>query len=280
MGILTKREPAEAREAHRWVLAAAAALEEQIERLNQSITRDRPDAHIHSQSHYQQRRSQGQSRRHCRALPEDSPVPSPMYSPSWWGPETSEDQEAESSFLKFNLRPPLELGSDIECFFQEPATLQKEGRRSDPFPEPIVENYENWIEWRSFCICTPNWWKELLDDFQELVQKIRASFEILQVRSKAQGRDNNYSALSAPACIRLKDFLPPPDSRLPCRDIREGQSQKTLAYTQALQYWAKKVRLPMPSQPCLLAGCVQELKQMMEEYVALTEDAILEGAVP
>ena len=135
------------------------------------------------------------------------------------------------------------------------------------------------------CICMPNWWKELVgilgvDDFWELTQKIRASFEIPQVRSKTQGGDNNYLAPPAPTCIYQKDFLPPPDPRFPCWDIREGQSQKTLAYAQALQYWATKASLLMPGRPCLLAGCVQELKQMMEEYMALTEDAIMEGAIP
>ena len=81
------------------------------------------------------------SRRHHRALPEDSPVPSPTHSPPWWGPEALEDQEAEPSFLAFDLGPPLELGSDVECFFQEPDALQGEGGTSDPSPEPPVENY-------------------------------------------------------------------------------------------------------------------------------------------
>ena len=131
----------------------------------------------------------------------------------------------------------------------------------------------------------PDWWKELagipgIDDFWELAWKIRASFEIPQVMSEAQGGDNDYSAPPAPACIYQKDFLPPLDPRFPCWDIREGQSQKTLAYAQALQYWAKKASPPKPCQPCHLAGCVWELKQTMEEYVVLTEDAILEGAVP
>ena len=86
-----------------------------------------------------------------------------------------------------------------------------------------------------------DWWKELvgipgIDEFWELTQKIRASFEILQVKSEAQGGDNDYLSLPAPACICWKDFLPPPDPRFPCWDIREGQSQKTLAYAQGLQY--------------------------------------------
>ena len=141
-----------------------------------------------------------------------------MHSPPWWGPETSEIQEAELSFLEFDLVPPLELGPDIKHFFQEPAASQGEGGRSDPSLGPSMENYEKWIEWRSLCICMPDWWKELIgipgiDNFWELTQKMRASFEIPQVRSKAQGRDNNYSAPPAPTCICREDFLPPPDPR-------------------------------------------------------------------
>ena len=51
--ISAKRELEEAREAHWQALAAAAAIEELIERLSWSTTRDRPDACIHSQSHDQ-----------------------------------------------------------------------------------------------------------------------------------------------------------------------------------------------------------------------------------
>ena len=50
-GTSSERELAEAREAHQWALAAATVLEEWIERLSRPSTRDRLDAHIHSQSH-------------------------------------------------------------------------------------------------------------------------------------------------------------------------------------------------------------------------------------
>ena len=32
----------------------------------------------------------------------------------------------------------------------------------------------------------------------------------------------------------------------PSQDFREEQSQKTLAYMQALKYWVEKASLPMP----------------------------------
>ena len=200
-----------------------------------------------------------------RALSEDSPVPPLMHSLPQWGSETSEDQEAEPFSLEFDLGPPPELGSDVECFFQGQDALQGEGKTSDPPPEPSVENYEKCVKWRSLCVCMLAWWKELigipdLGSFWELTQKIRATFEIPQVRCEVQGGDNDYWAPSAPACICQKDFLPPPDQRFPCWDIWEGQAQKTLAYAQAFQYWAEKARPPMPSQPHLLVECVQELK--------------------
>ena len=66
----------------------------------------------------------------------------------------------------------------------------------------------------------------------------------------------------------------------PSQDFREGQSQKTLAYAGALQYLAEKANLPMPGQPCLLARCVQELRQVMKPYVAFMDDTALEGATP
>ena len=129
----------------------------------------------------------------------------------------------------------------MQHFIQELATLQEEGRRSDPSSEPSVEDYGKWIEWRSLCIHMANWWEELagipgIGNVWELTRKIRTSLEVPWVRSKVQGRGNDYSAPPAPPCICWKDFLPPPDPKFPCWDIREGQSQKTLAYTQALQY--------------------------------------------
>ena len=82
-------ELSEAREGHQWALAAAAVLEEWIERLSQSNTRMRLDICHHSQSwDWPRRRSLGQSQRHHRAPPEEGhQVWSPMLSLTgshWW----------------------------------------------------------------------------------------------------------------------------------------------------------------------------------------------------
>ena len=128
--------------------------------------------------------------------------------------------------------------------------MQEESGGSNLSQGSLVEDYKDWIKWRACRVSTPNWWQELvgipgINNFWELTWKIRASFEILQVGNKAQNVENDYLAPPAPKCICQKEFLPPLNLMFPCQDIREGQSQKTLAYAQALQYWAENSNLPM-----------------------------------
>ena len=62
------------------------------------------------------------------------------------GPEALEDQEAELPYLEFNMGPPPELGPDVKHFFQEQASMQGEGKGSNPSQEPPVEDYERWVK--------------------------------------------------------------------------------------------------------------------------------------
>ena len=80
----------------------------------------------------------------------------PTHSPPQWGSKALEDKEAEPSFLEFDLGPPLKLGLDIEHFFQELATKQKEDEGRDPSQEFPAEEHEMWVEWRGQTIDTPN----------------------------------------------------------------------------------------------------------------------------
>ena len=256
-------ELAKDREAHWHALAATATLEEQIE-LSRWATWTQLDVCFCSPSQDRpRRRPRGQSQRCCMA---DSLAGSPMHSlsgPFQWvafaDPKTSEeDWAARQPSPTYDLGPSWELGPDLKCFLQEPATMQGEGKGGDVLPEALAGNYERWIKCRWCWVHTPKWWQEFLgiDDFQELTQKIRASFEIPRVRSEALDIDNDYSAPPAPKCICQKDLLPPPNLMFPSQDFREGQSHKTLAYAQALQYWVEKVSPPIPDQPHLLARCV------------------------
>ena len=162
-----------------------------------------------------------------------------------------EDQADWQPSTELDLGPLPELGLDLEHFLQELAITEGEGKGIDVSQEPPAEDYEKWIKWRGCWVHTPNWWWELMgilgiNDLQELAQKIRASFEILQVRSKALDINDDYSAPPAPKCIHQKEFLPPPNLKFSSQDFRKGQSYNTLAYAQALQYWAEKASPPMP----------------------------------
>ena len=64
--------------------------------------------------------------------------------------------------------------------------------------------------------------------------------------SKIHNIENYYLAPLAPRCLCQKEFLLLLSPMFPCHDIREEQLEKTIAYAQALQYWAEKSNLPMP----------------------------------
>ena len=74
-----------------------------------------------------------------------------------------------------------------------------------------------------------------------------------------------------------KEFLPLPDPKFTCQDIRELQWEKRVAYTKALQLWAEKANLPTEGQPCLLAGSIVELKEEMKCYISFTDKDVVNG---
>ena len=184
---------------------------------------------------------------------------------------------------EYDLGPPSILEHNIEHFLGEPTAAQE--AEENLLQEPLVENYEVWVEWQGCQLDMPDWWGELvaipdIDDYQKLAWKIRASFEIPWVMSKAQQVENYYSLPPTPKCIGKKAFLLILDPMIPCQDYREGQPRKTLAYAQTLQYWADKANLPKPDQPHLLARCIHELRLAMRPFTTFTNDAVLEGTIP
>ena len=118
-----------------------------------------------------------------------------------------------------------------------------------------------------------------MDDHQELAQKVQASFKLPKWISEQHGMGNYHQALLALLCICQKDFLPQPDPKFACWDIRELQLEKTVAYAQALQFWAEKANPPTRGQPCLLAGSVLELREAMECNFSFPDDAVFGGMV-
>ena len=111
-----------------------------------------------------------------------------------------------------------------------------------------------------------------------LAQKICASFEIPRVRCEALNVMNDYSMPPTPKCGEKKLFLLAPDPRFPCQDYHEKQPQKTLAYAQAVQYWAERANPPHPGETCCLVRSVQELRWAMKPFTTLSDHAILENA--
>ena len=72
-------------------------------------------------------------------------------------------------------------------------------------------------------------------------------------------------------------FLSDTTSHLLYEDYWLKPWQRTLAYAQALQYWAEKANLPMPNEPLHLAMCVHELRQCMKRYTTFSDWDIFEG---
>ena len=137
-----ERRLTKAREAHQRALATVATLEEEIERLNQPITRGRLEACDHSRSwdHHRQR-SRGQKRMCHQVQLEESHAPYFEYHPPWMGLESKENEEDP---MDFNLGALPELGPEVDCFLQVLAESSEEERRM-PSPKPLVEELENWV---------------------------------------------------------------------------------------------------------------------------------------
>ena len=89
--------------------------------------------------------------------------------------------------------------------------------------------------------------------------------------------ENYHQAPSALLCICWKDFLPQHDSKFTPQDIRQSQLEKTVAYTQALQFWVEKANLPTLDQPRLVVGSILELREAMKCYISFPNDAIFDG---
>ena len=130
---------------------------------------------------------------------EESPTPFFKYSPPQRGPGSGEDKEAELALLDFNLEAPLELGPEVNCFPQESAGSSEKEDRNRSSLEPPMEEYESWVTWRALVHNMPGWWQELakvpkIDDHQELVQKVHASFKLPWWISEQHGVKNYYQA--------------------------------------------------------------------------------------
>ena len=143
-------------------------------------------------------------------------------------------------------------------------------------PEPSIRNYEIWLDSQAYQLDTPHWWVELtaipkVEDPRRLAQKICTSFLILTVRCEAfPGQD--YTRPSSPKVLTRGRFLPNDPSY---QDVQWQPLLLTVAYAQALQYPAEKVRPPILNDYHPLVMSMVELKQHVGRYVTFNKQDVL-----
>ena len=147
--------------------------------------------------------------------------------------------------MDFNLEAPPELGPEVNHFLQGLVKSSEEEDRRTSSPEAPVEELERWVIWRAQMHDIPGWWQELaevpgVDDQKKLAWEVWASFQLPQWISKWHWVENYHQAPPALLCFCQKSFLPLPNFKFACWDIRELQWEKTVAYAKALQFWAEK----------------------------------------
>ena len=97
--------------------------------------------------------------------------------------------------------------------FRNPeAELSSERDTKDYSTEPSVSDVKTWLEWQAEQLGTPTWWMELqvipdISDPQNLSQKIRASFNIPEVRMRAL-LEPGYTAPPTLRSLDRNAFLP------------------------------------------------------------------------
>ena len=183
-----------------------------------------------------------------------------------------------------DLGCPPKLNPQVQEFLSGEGMLTVVEWEDDPnqstTPEPSLGDSNKWVLWCACHVETLSWWQELWKvpnqmDIPQFARRVRASFQVPKVRCCANKKENGYSAPPAPHCIERDAFLPFNTMKFAGQDYCMEQPQKTLVYAKALQYWVEKAWLPMLSEPCQLAECVQELREAMEPLITFTDDGLM-----
>ena len=106
------------------------------------------------------------------------------------------------------------------------------------------------------------------------------SFKVPKACNWVKKVENYYTPLLAHPLIDKHHYLLPKDVRFTAQDICLGQLQHTITYARPLQYWAKEVHPPVPSQPHCLARSVQELQWAMKPLISFEEEEVYVAMVP
>ena len=128
-------------EAHQKVLAMAATLEEEIERL--SCTQNCPEVRTRSKSRDHQGCSREEQKRRCHQVWFEKP-PAPNCHSGLRMEYSEEAITTEGS----DLEEPPELGLEVASFLRgSPGTSEDEGNGISP--EPAVTEFSQWVQWRA-----------------------------------------------------------------------------------------------------------------------------------
>ena len=114
---------------------------------------------------------------------------------------------------------------------------------------------------------------------RRLAREVRASFQLPWQMHELESKEAPFQAPPAPPCLHGRRFMPPVISIFASQDIREIPWEKTIAYAQALQHWAKQNSLPVRGKSCLLAESILELRKEVDFYLSFTDEEVFQGVV-
>ena len=162
------------REAHQKALAAAAALEGEIERLSHPLSQRWPEvggSNGRSKDCRAYRSMECKKRWHQVSF-SDTPTTCPLTKENMGS--TGEELTPED----LDLGKPLELEPRVTSFLTR--SVESSEEEESP-PETPVEDLCQWVMWKAEATKAPNWWRELLallgvPDCKKLAQQIWASF--------------------------------------------------------------------------------------------------------
>ena len=181
------------------------------------------------------------------------------------------------------LGESLELQPEVASFLQgSPNTSDNEDGKVPP--EPAVLNFAEWVSWKAARCDTPSWWMELStvpgeNNTRRLAREVRASFQLPWWMHELESKEALFQAPLAPPCLHRRRFMPLLISIFASQDIKEIPWEKTIAYAQALQHWAKQNSPPVRGEPRLLAESVLELRKEVDFYLSFTDEEVFQGVV-
>ena len=241
-------------------------LEEEIERVSQM--RAHLQSRVRSRSwDHRRSRERGRKRGHHQvSQPADPEMPS--------GDEGSKGGDADLGELS-------KLAPMVTSFLQ--GSLEtSDDKGGEMLPEPAVQDFAEWVQWKVGKCDTPSWWMELSmvpgeDNTRELARQVRASFGLPQQLQELDAERATLQAPPALPCLCRQTFMLLPDSIFASWDRREVPREKVVAYTRALQYWAEQNDLPTGGEPHLLAKGMLELIEEVKWYLTFTDEKVFWG---